>query len=300
PGVDRTYSVEEARALVTKAFAPLGSDYVAVVNRAFDERWLDLMPNVGKSSGAYSNGGAYDVHPYMLLNYGGRYTDVSTLAHELGHTMQSYYSNATQPYPTANYPIFVAEVASTFNEALLVDSMLKDTKDDATRLSILGEAVEGIKGTLFRQTAFAEFELKAHEMAERGEPITGEALDKLYLGIVRRYYGHDQGVCQVDDVIAHEWAWIPHFYNNFYVFQYATSHTASSTLAEKVLAGDPLAVRRYRAFLAAGGSKYPIELLKDAGVDMTTREPLDFSIRRMNRLMDEIEKILAKRPARTS
>lgn len=292
PSVSKKYTVEEGRALVTKALRPLGADYVAVLERAFDERWLDLFPSTGKRSGAYSNGGAYDVHPYMLLNYNEQYNDVSTLAHELGHTMQSYYSNKTQPYATASYPIFVAEVASTFNEALLLESVLKDTKDDATRLSILGEALEGIKGTVFRQTQLAEFELRAHQMAEKGEPLTGESLDKLYMEIAKRYYGHDQSVCIVDDEIAHEWAWIPHFYYNFYVFQYATSHTASATLSEKVLAGDAEAIKRYRAFLAAGGSKYPIDLLKDAGVDMTTREPLDFTVKRMNRLMDEIEKLL--------
>ena len=173
------------------------------------------------------------------INYNGKYTDVSTLAHELGHTMQSYFSNKTQPFATANYPIFVAEVASTFNEALLIDYMLKKIKDDATKLSLLGNYLEGIKSTVFRQTQFAEFELRAHEMAEKGEPITGEALDKLYADITRKYYGHDKGVCIVDDYIAHEWAFIPHFYRNFYVFQYATSFTASAALSEKVMAGDP-------------------------------------------------------------
>jgi oligoendopeptidase F len=212
--------------------------------------------------------------------------------------MQSYYSNKTQPFATANYPIFVAEVASTFNEALLVDSVLKETKDDATRLRILGETLESIKATLFRQTQFAEFELKAHEMAEKGEPLTGDALDKLYLDIAKRYYGHDQGVCVVDPEIAHEWTSVPHFYFNFYVFQYATSFTASAALSEKVLAGDPAATHRYRAFLSAGGSKYPIELLKEAGVDMTTREPLQLALRKMDRVMDQIEAILDRQPNR--
>ena len=162
------------------ALKPLGADYAAAANRAFNERWIDLYPNPGKRSGAYSNGGAYDVHPYMLINYNGKYNDVSTIAHELGHTMQSYLSNKTQPYPLADYPIFVAEVASTFNEALLIDHMLKTIKDDATKLSLLGNYLEGIKGTVFRQTQFAEFELRVHEMAEKGEPLTGDALSKLY------------------------------------------------------------------------------------------------------------------------
>jgi oligoendopeptidase F len=231
----------------------------------------------------------------MLINYNGQYTDVSTLAHELGHTMQSYYSNKTQPYPLAGYPTFVAEVASTFNESLLIDYMLKQIKDDDTRLSLLGNYLENIKGTVFRQTQFAEFELRMHEMAQKGEPVTGEALSKLYLDITRKYYGHDQKICVVDDYIAHEWSYIPHFYRDFYVFQYATSFTASSALAEKVKAGDAEARKRYLAFLSAGGSKYPVDLLKDAGVDMTTDEPLDLTIKQMNRIMDEMESILAKR-----
>src|SRR6188474_1973287 len=223
---------------------------------------------------------------------------MSTVAHELGHTMQSYLSNKTQPFHLANYPIFVAEVASTFNEALLIDYMLKQIKDDKVRLSLLGNYLENIKGTVFRQTQFAEFELRIHEMAEKNEPITGEALDKLYLEVTRKYYGHDQNICQVPDYVAHEWAFIPHFYYNFYVFQYATSFTASAALSEKVLAGDPAATKRYLAFLSAGGSKYPIDLLKDAGVDMTTNEPLNLTLQKMNRVMDEMERILAKTPTK--
>jgi oligoendopeptidase F len=231
----------------------------------------------------------------MLINFNGKYNDVSTLAHELGHTMQSYLSNKTQPYPLASYPIFVAEVASTFNESLLIDQMLKTVKDDDTRLSLLGNYLENIKGTVFRQTQFAEFELRMHELAQRGQPIVGDALAKLYLDITRRYYGHDQGVCIVDDYIANEWSYIPHFYRDFYVYQYATSFTASSALAEKVKTGDAAARDRYLAFLKAGGSKYPIDLLKDAGVDMTTDEPLDLTIKAMNRVMDEIDRLLDKR-----
>jgi oligoendopeptidase F len=275
--------------------APLGADYVGVLRRAFRDRWIDWYPTEGKVSGAYSNGGAYDVHPYMLLNYLGQYNDVSTLAHELGHTMQSYYSNTVQPYPNAGYPTFVAEVASTFNEALLIDYMLKTIPDVPTRLSLLGHFLEGIKATVFRQTQFAEFELRMHEMAQRGEPITGDALAATYMEITRRYYGHATGVAVVDDYIAHEWSFIPHFYRDFYVFQYATSFTAAEALSARVLAGDQEATRRYLRFLGAGGSKYPIELLKDAGVDMTTDEPLDLTMARMNEVMDEIEALTATR-----
>ena len=290
--VNLRYAPEEAQEHVIGATAPLGKDYTDVLRRGFKDRWIDWYPTEGKVSGAYSNGGAYDVHPYMLLNYLGQYNDVSTLAHELGHTMQSYFSNTVQPYPTANYPTFVAEVASTFNEALLIDYMLKRIQDTPTRLSLLGNYLEGIKATVFRQTQFAEFELRMHEMGQRGEPITGDVLAKLYLDITRRYYGHDQKVTVVDDYIAHEWSFIPHFYRDFYVFQYATSFTAAEALSSKVLAGDHEATKRYLTFLAAGGSKYPIDLLKDAGVDMTTDQPLDLTIKRMNEVMDDVEKLL--------
>jgi oligoendopeptidase F len=293
--VDLRYTPDEAQKHVLAAVAPLGSEYQSVLQRAFNDRWLDWQPTEGKRSGAYSNGGAYDVHPYMLLNYLGQYNDVSTLAHELGHTMHSYFSNKTQPFPTADYATFVAEVASTFNEALLIDHMLKQIKDTPTRLSLLGNYLENIKATVFRQTQFAEFELKMHEMAEKGQPITGEALDKLYLDITRRYYGHDQKITVVDDYIAHEWSFVPHFYRDFYVFQYATSFTAAEALSAKVLSGDQAATKRYLTFLGAGGSDYPVNLLKSAGVDMTTDEPLDLTIRKMNAVMDEMEKLLNQR-----
>ena len=285
------YTPEEAQKIIQAAVAPLGRDYVSTIQRAFADRWIDLLPNDGKRSGAYSQD-VFGVHPYMLINYNGQYSDVSTLAHELGHTMQSYLSDKTQPYPTADYPIFVAEVASTFNESLLNDYLLKQIKDDDARLSILGGYLENIKGTVFRQTQFAEFELRLHQMAQSGQPITGDALAKLYLDITRRYYGHDKGVTIVDDYIAHEWSTVPHFYRDFYVFQYATSFTASEALAAKVKTGDAAATQRYLAFLSAGGSKYPIDLLKDAGVDMTTDEPLNLTIASMNRVMDEMERIL--------
>jgi len=291
-GVPLEYTVEQAQEQVKKTTALLGADYVAALDKAFTERWIDYYPTTGKQSGAYMAGYAYDVHPYLLLNYNGQYTDMSTLAHEAGHAMHSWFSTRTQPYPTAGYPIFVAEVASTFNEALLIEQMLKDVKEPKARLALLGNYLEGVKGTVFRQTQFAEFELRMHEMALKGEPLTGDVLSKLYLDITKKYYGHDQKISVVDDYVAHEWAFISHFYRPFYVYQYATSFTASTALAEKVLAGQPDAVKRYRTFLASGGSKYPIDLLKDAGVDMTTTEPLDLTIAKMNRVMDEMEKLL--------
>ena len=290
--VDLKYTYEESQKHILAALKPLGSEYTDVLKKGFAERWLDVYPTEGKRSGAYSDGSAYDVHPYMLLNYNGKYDDMSTIAHEFGHSMQSYLSNKNQPYATSQYPVFVAEVASTFNEALLIDYVLKETKDDAARLSLLGSYLEGIKQTVFRQTQFAEFELTIHEMAEKGEPLTGDALNKAYDEIVKKYYGHDKKVCIVDDEIQAEWMFIPHFYYNFYVFQYATSFTASAALSEQVLAGDKVTTKKYIEFLSAGGSDYPIDLLKKAGVDMTTSEPFNLTMIKMNRVMDEMEKIL--------
>jgi oligoendopeptidase F len=290
------YTVDEAQQQVLAAVAPLGRDYQQALDQAFRDRWIDYYPTTGKRSGAYMAGSAYDVHPYLLLNYNGRYEDMSTLAHELGHAMHSWFSNKTQPYPTAGYPIFVAEVASTFNEALLITRTLEQMKDSRTRLAVLGNYLEGVKGTVFRQTQFAEFELRMHEMAQRGEALTGDALSTLYLDITRKYYGHDRHVTIVDDYVAHEWAYVSHFYRPFYVFQYATSFAASTALAEKVLAKEAGAVQRYRTFLASGGSAYPIELLKTAGVDMTTAEPLDLTMRKMGEVLDEMERLLAQAP----
>jgi oligoendopeptidase F len=294
-GVELKYTYKEAQELILDALQPLGEDYVSTVKKAFDERWLDVYPTPGKRSGAYSNGSFYDGHPYMLLNYNGLYDDVSTAAHELGHTMQSYYSNKNQPYPLSDYSIFVAEVASTFNEVLLFEKMMKTIKDDDVKLSLLMERLNGFKGTLFRQTQFAEFELKIHEMAEAGKPLTGEALSDIYYDIVKRYYGHNEGVCKVNDYIHMEWAYIPHFYYNFYVYQYSTSFVASNTLAERVLNKEKRALDNYLAFLSSGGSDYPIQQLKDAGVDMTSSEAFGKTIEAMNRVMDQIEEILDKK-----
>jgi oligoendopeptidase F len=293
--VNLAYTPEEAARHVLEAMKPLGPDYQAALSRSFTGRWIDMFPTPGKRSGAYSQGAAYDVHPFVLMNYNGKFDDMSTLAHELGHAMHSFFSNRTQPYPTADYPIFLAEVASTFNESLLIDHMLRVIRDDDTRLAILGSYLEGIKGTVFRQTQFAEFEMRMHEMVGKGQPLTGDNLAALYLDITKRYYGHDQGVAVVDDYIAHEWSFIPHFYREFYVYQYATSFTASEALAQKVKAGDADATTRYLTLISSGGSQYPIELLRAAGVDMTTDEPLELTLREMNRVMDEMERLIAKR-----
>ena len=229
----------------------------------------------------------------------GQYDDLSTLAHESGHSMHTALAYEAQPYATSGYALFVAEVASTLNENLLLHHMLGQTKDDATRLALLGNYLDGARGTLFRQTQFADFELAMHQKAEKGETLTGENLSKLYLDTVRAYYGHDKGVCQVDDLLAIEWAFIPHFHRPFYVYQYSTSFVASTALArgirEEAAAGKGTAKRdAYLKMLASGGNDYPIELLKKAGVDMTTPKPFDATIAEMNATMDEMEKILAR------
>jgi oligoendopeptidase F len=292
--VDLKYTIEESQEHVLASLAPLGDKYVAVARKGFAERWLDVYPNEGKRSGAYSNGAVYDVHPYMLLNYNGKYDDVSTLAHELGHTMHSYLSNTTQPYATADYSIFVAEVASTLNEALLNDYMLRTITDDSIRLSLLGNYLDGIRGTVFRQTQFAEFELRIHEEVEKGNALTGDELSELYDAINKRYYGHAEGICIVDDEIRCEWANIPHFYYNFYVYQYATSFTASTALSELILSGDTAATQRYVELLSSGGSDYPINLLRKAGVDMSTHGPFELTMKKMNRILDEMEDLITR------
>jgi oligoendopeptidase F len=294
-GIDLKYTFEEAKELILDSVQPLGRNYTQVTREAFEDRWIDVYPSPGKRMGAYANGSAYDVHPYILLNYNDQYEDVSTVAHELGHALHSYYSNKNQPYPTADYSTFVAEVASTFNEALLVHKMLARIKDDDIRLSLLMNYLERMRVTVFRQTQFAEFELRIHEKAERGEPLTGDVLTELYAQILKKYYGHDKGICHIDELYTIEWAYIPHFYYNFYVYQYSTSFTASTALAEKVLNRRKGAVEKYIDLLSSGGADYPIDLLKKAGVDMTTSEPFDNTMLAMNRTMDQIETILQKK-----
>ena len=297
--VDMRFQPDEARKLTLEALAPLGKAYTDALEKGFNSRWTDYLPSTGKRSGAYSTG-VYGVHPYQLLNFNNRYEDLTTLAHESGHSMHTFLSHAAQPYPTADYPIFVAEVASTFNENLLIHFMLDRAKDDASRLFLLGTLLDGLRTTLFRQTQFAEFELAFHEQAERGEPLTGENLSQLYLKIARDYYGHDKKVCQVDDLLAIEWAYVPHFYYNFYVYQYATSMVASTSLArtvrEEVTTGKTVRRDAYLKLLSSGSSKYPVDLLKEAGVDMTTSAPFDAAIAEMNATMDEMERILARQP----
>lgn len=300
PDVDLKYTADDAMKLTLEAVKPLGHDYTNALKNGFESRWIDFYPGPGKKSGAYSNGTIFDIHPYQLLNFNGTYNDVSTLAHESGHSMHSYLANKTQPYVNSHYSIFVAEVASTCNENLLLNYMLNNTKNDNVKLFLLGSALDDLRQTLFRQTLFAEFELKIHELVEKGEPLSGESFNKLYLDLVRTYYGHDQGTCYVDDLYANEWTYVHHFYSNFYVYQYATSKVASAYISRKILEEsslkNPVKTTRdaYIKMLSSGSSKYPIELLKDVGIDMTTSEPFKAAMVEMNTIMDQIETILAK------
>ena len=292
---DKQFPIAIGKQLTLEAIAPLGSAYTEVMASGFESRWMDVYPRPGKRSGAYMNGSAYDVHPYVLMNYNDDYESVSTLAHEWGHAMHSYLANKNQPYPNAGYSIFTAEVASTFNEALLLEHVLKKAADDEERLFYLGNALETLRGTFFRQTMFAEFELAIHDRAEAGEALTGTKLTEIYGELLRRYHGHDEGVLTIDDLYTVEWAYIPHFYYNFYVYQYATSLAESSLLAEAVIQGRPGAVENHMNLLKAGGSDYPYELLKRAGVDLASPAPYRAVFTRMNAIMDQIEGILDKR-----
>jgi oligoendopeptidase F len=296
--VDFAFPIDQGEALVLGALTPLGKEYVDAVRKGFASRWMDVYPSTGKRSGAYSEGAAYDVHPYVLMNYNDDYESVSTVAHEWGHAMHSYLANKAQPYATADYSTFVAEVASTFNETLLLQRMLAEAKSDDERLFLLGSYLENLRGTFFRQAMFAEFELAIHEAVERGEALTGTKLTKMYGELLRRYHGSDQGVVRIPDEVTVEWAYIPHFYYNFYVYQYATSLAASTQLAREVTEGKPGARERYLGLLKAGGSRYPYELLKEAGVDLATPAPYKALEAQMNWAIDEIEKIVAKREAK--
>ncbi|HPT08591.1 MAG TPA: oligoendopeptidase F [bacterium] len=291
--IDLNYSYEQAQELIIKSLKPLGDDYLKVVDKVFNNRWIDVYPNMGKRSGAYSSGQVYDVHPFILLNYMGKFNDVSTLTHELGHTIHSYYSNTNQNYVDSNYPIFLAEVASTCHEFLLIEKILKDSTDQKQRLAILGRQLELFRTTLFRQTQFAEFELKINELAEQGKSLTGEELSKIYLDILKTYYEADKENIVIDDLYSIEWAQVPHFYYNFYVFQYATSLCASTIISKQILENEDMGSKYINDFLSAGCSNYPIDILKKLGLDMTNSSSYDLAFKKMTDIMDEMEDILA-------
>lgn len=236
-----------------------------------------------------------DVHPYLLLNHNDDYESMSTLAHEWGHAMHSWSSNRSQPFVTARYATFTAEIASTSNEVFLLDHMLKVAKSDDELLLYFGSALENLRGTFYRQAMFADFERQVHGKVDQGESLTGEALTKIYGDILKRYHGDKEGVVKIDDAYSIEWAFIPHFYRTFYVYQYATSIAAGSMFADQILKGEPGAQERYLNIMRAGASQYPYELVKAAGVDLATPAPYQALVRRMNSIMDQIEGILAKR-----
>jgi oligoendopeptidase F len=294
---DYRFPLATGKQLAVEAVAPLGSAYQQAFAKGLDSRWMDTYPRPRKQSGAHMIGIAVDVHPYVLMNYNDSYESVSTLAHEWGHAMHSYLANQAQPFVTSNYGTFVAEIASTFNEALLLERMLKAARSDEERLFYLGNALENLRATFYRQTMFAEFEREVHGAVDAGEPMTGEQLSQRYCKLLRRYHGADQGVVAIGDGQCIEWAYIPHFYDPYYVYQYATSVAASALLADQVSAKEPGALDRYLNLLRAGGSNDPYLLVKAAGVDMATPAPYQALVARMNRIMDEIEALLATRAA---
>ncbi|MBV8635127.1 MAG: oligoendopeptidase F family protein, partial [Burkholderiaceae bacterium] len=292
---DLKYPIDEGKQLMLDAVKPLGPDYASTMTEALKHRWMDVYPHPHKRSGAYMNGVAYDVHPFLLLNYNEDYESVSTLAHEWGHAMHSYLANHSQAYINADYPIFTAEIASTTNEALLLDHMLKISKTDDERMLYLGQALEGLRTTFFRQAMFADFEREVHTRVDKGESLTGVDITRIYGDILKLCHGDKEGVVKIDEPYTMEWAYIPHFYNQYYVFQYATSISAGSMFAAEILKGDPAARERYLNVLRSGGSAYPYELVKAAGVDLASPAPYQAIFARMNAIMDEIEAIQAKR-----
>ena len=284
---DAKYTIEEAKELVLKAVEPLGTNYVNLIRKAFAERWIDVVENEGKRNGAYSSG-VYGVHPFVLLNFNGTLDNVFTLAHEMGHAMHSYFSNEAQNYLDSRYKIFVAEVASTTNEVLLMEYMLKNAKDSKERAYLLNHYMDSFKGTVFRQTMFAEFEKTSNEMAESGEPLTHENLTKLYLDLNKKYYGE---AMISDDLIGYEWMRIPHFYYNFYVYQYATGFSAAVAIANRVLKEGETAVNDYMKFLQSGCTKDPVSLLRIAGVDMAAKDPINSALQVFERVIEEMEEL---------
>lgn len=281
----KTYTFEEARDIVIEALKPLGSAYGEILQTAFTDGWIDVEENQGKRSGAYS-WGCYGCHPFVLLNWQGTINDVFTLAHELGHAMHTYYSNETQPLQYAEYTIFVAEVASTVNENLLMEYMLKNSKDDTEKAFLINHYLEEFRATVFRQTMFAEFEKATHRMYEKGEILTCEALNAMYYKLQKKYF---KKVMKIDKEIALEWARIPHFYTAFYVYKYATGFSSATILSRGILSGDPEKLEKYLTFLKSGGSDYPMELLKKAGVDLSTPQPVQEAIDLFDEKVKQLE-----------
>ncbi len=293
--LEKSYSIADAKVLTLAAAEPLGDEYIDMLNRGFAGQWMHVFPQPGKRSGAYMSGAAYDVHPYLLLNFNSRYEDVSTFAHEWGHAVHSLLSRQNQPWETAPYSIFTAEIASNTTEVFLQENDFRGAATAEEKLFFLGSALEQMRASFYRQTMFAEFEVRIHETVEKGEALSGARMTQMYLELLRKYHGADEGVMEIDPLYAIEWAYIPHFYYNFYVFQYATSISGGTLFADKVLRGEEGAVDNYLDVLKAGGSRYPYELLKEAGIDMASKAPYEALIGRMNEIMDQIEALLEER-----
>ncbi|MDD5571473.1 MAG: oligoendopeptidase F [Bacteroidales bacterium] len=290
PSVDKKYTYDDAKKIIVDVMKVMGDDYTNVLKRAFDNRWIDVYPNKGKQGGAYCSG-LYGVHPYVKANYIGDYADVSMLIHELGHAMHSYFSESTQPYANSQYAIFLAEIASTFNQNMLIEYLLKTETDDLFKLFLLDNYLDQARGTLYRQTLFSEFVLAMHRRVEEGQSLTSDWLDNKYLDLTKKYYGDSLGVCEVGDFIQNEWSGIPHFYRGFYVYQYSTGIIASLALTDMVTKDGDKGRDRYLELLKAGSSDYPLNILKKAGVDMTTPAPYEAAMKRFDDLVMEMEKI---------
>lgn len=283
------FTLAESETITLAALAPMGEDYLALLRKGFSGHWMNVLPHQGKASGAYMNGSAYDVHPYLLLNHNYDYHSLSTFAHEWGHAVHTLLTEASEPYEKSNYSTFIAESASIGNEMLLNDYMVEHAKSKEEKLYYLGEGLESIRTTYFRQVMFAEFELAIHEEVEKGRPLSGVRLTDLYCGLLKRYYGEAQGVMKIDPGYCIEWAIVPHFYYDFYVWQYATSMVGAAEFTDAILKQGTPARARFITMLRAGGSDYPYELYKKAGIDMASAAPYQALAARMNRLMDEIE-----------
>ena len=292
--LDKEFSLDEAKKLTLDSLQPFGEEYLDALREGFSQQWMHVYPQEGKRSGAYMFGSAYDVHPYVLLNFQKDFEAVSTFSHEWGHAAHTMLSKDNNSFENFSYSTYTAELASTTNEVLLQEYLLAKDLSDEERLYYIDRALEGIRGTFFRQTMFAEFELKIHETVEAGEPLSGKKMTAMYLDLLKKYHGHDEGVMNIDEAYAVEWAYIPHFYRNFYVYQYATSITGGTAFAERMRNGDKSATTDYVNVLKAGGSVYPYDLLAGNGIDLATEEPYTILIGRMNRLMDEADKILTR------
>lgn len=287
-GSNKQYTYKQAQQMVLEAVSPLGKEYQKKVQQAFDEKWVDVYPNVGKSNGAYSSG-TYRSNPYIMMNFNGSLDSVSTLAHEMGHSLHTYLTNSHQPVQYSDYSLFVAEVASTVNENLLIDQLLQNCNDPRERLALLNEYLEGFKGTVYRQTMFAEFEMKAHQMAQQGQSLDCDSLSEVYENLIKLYFGDE---LVIDPEVKYEWARIPHFFNPFYVYVYATGYTSAVAIKEGILKQGQSAVDRYLQFLSMGSSDYPLNELKHAGVDLTSSESIDRAFEKLEEILDDAEKTI--------